>query len=421
MTDIVVLVPLGSFHHVKPLYEHFGNRILLEDDYNPEKVAAHNPKIVIAFEVSDPQRGLCMAEMKRRNIGTLLIADGIIEWRNTWHRLEGTHKRPQNQPALVHKIACLGHLDARLLESWGNVGMCEVVGAPRLDHLIKGRKEGRTEPIIGRPLKLLVTTARTPGFTPEEIEVTLNSLRDLQEILNGRNDIEVIWRISKGLHRQLNVKNTFTSVSGEELHEILTQVDAVITTPSTVQLEAMLLGLPVVILNYHLVPLYTPAAWEIKCKQHILPVLNDLFSPPYERMIYQEFCLNDSLEAKSVALPRLIELIEKMIQIKIEYDLSSEGIIKFPNNLLDLGDDFFTLPHFKLDLSKLYPDHQVFKNQDVVFLQSELDAALITINELKDQVDTLTRRLHRLPGYLLAKRFILKIQKTFYWGGHSKV
>jgi hypothetical protein len=240
-------------------------------------------------------------------------------------------------------------------------------------------------------------------------------------VLNERKDIEVIWRISKGLHRKLDVKNSFTSASGEELHEILTQVDAVITTPSTVQIEAMLQGLPVAILNYHLVPLYTPAAWEMKCKHHIEPVLNDLISVPYERMLYQEYCLNDALEAKSVALPRLIDLIEKMIKIKEAYDQFPAGSLNFPKDLLMRREDFHSVSSSKLDLSKLYPDHTVFKNTDVVFLQSELDAALITIQQLKEQVDTLTRRLHRLPGYLTAKKLILKIQKTFYLGGHSKI
>ena len=40
------------------------------------------------------------------------------------------------QPVVGHKIACLGRSQARILESWGNVGKCEIVGAPRLDRLI---------------------------------------------------------------------------------------------------------------------------------------------------------------------------------------------------------------------------------------------------------------------------------------------
>lgn len=421
MPKIVVLGTKGFFHHAEPLIKHYGNQVVVEADYTPEKVSAHNPDLVIAFEASNAQRGLCIAEMMRRNVAALLIMDGIQEWRNTWSRTQKVIKRPLNQPALVHKIACLGRLDARLYESWGNVGMCEVVGAPRLDNLISQQRPGRIEPILDRPLRLLVMTARTPGFTAEETAVTLESLRDLQSILEQRTDIEVVWRISKGLHLELGVKNTYNSATGAELHDLLPQMDAVITTPSTAQLEAMLFGLPTALLNYHFVPLYTQAAWEIKCKEHIPLVLNDLTAPPLERIVYQDFCLQDALHCKTEAMPRLVYLIDEMLRIKQEFDVNSQGQLTFPDRILDSSEPFVSWPSQNFNLERLYPGHPVFGNRDMTVLQSELDAALITIQELKDQTDTLTKRLHGIPGYLIAKKIILKIQKNFYLGGHSKV
>jgi hypothetical protein len=299
--------------------------------------------------------------------------------------------------------------------------MCEVVGAPRLDNLISQQRPGRIEPILDRPLRLLVMTARTPGFTAEETAVTLESLRDLQSILEQRTDIEVVWRISKGLHLELGVKNTYNSATGAELHDLLPQMDAVITTPSTAQLEAMLFGLPTALLNYHFVPLYTQAAWEIKCKGHIPLVLNDLTAPPLERIVYQDFCLQDALHCKTEAMPRLVYLIDEMLRIKQEFDVNSQGQLTFPDRILDSSEPFVSWPSQNFNLERLYPGHPVFGNRDMTVLQSELDAALITIQELKDQTDTLTKRLHGIPGYLIAKKIILKIQKNFYLGGHSKV
>lgn len=421
MPKIVVLGAKGFFHHAEPLKNHYGDQLVVEADYSLEKVSAHNPDLVIAFEASNAQRGLCLAEMMRRNVGALLIMDGIQEWRNTWSRTQKVTKRPLNQPALVHKIACLGRLDARLYESWGNVGKCEVVGAPRLDNLVRQQRPGRIEPIFGRPLRLLVMTARTPGFTPEETAITLESLRDLQSVLEQRTDIEVVWRISKGLHLELGVKNTYNSATGTELHDLLPQMDAVITTPSTAQLEAMLLALPVALLNYHFVPIYTQAAWEIKCKEHIPEVLTALIETPLERMVYQDYCLHDALHCKTEAFPRLVHLIDEMLHIKQAYDLNPQGPLSFPDRILDSPESFVSWPSQNFDLERLYPGHPVFGNRDMAVLQSELDAALITIQELKEQTDTLTKRLHRIPGYLIAKKIILKIQKNFYLGGHSKV
>lgn len=420
MPEIVVLGASGFFHHAEPLRHHFGERMVIEADYSPSKVAAYHPDLVITFEASNPQRGLVVAEMMRRNVATLLIMDGIQEWRNTWSRIKGGNKRPLNQPILTHKVACLGRLDARLYESWGNVGKCEIVGAPRLDDLVMGNYPMRTQPIEDRPLRLLVMTARTPGFTPEEREITLQSLRDLRDHLKPRKDIEVVWRLSKGLHLELRVENTFTSATGEELHQLLPQMDAVITTPSTAQLEAMLVGLPVALLNYHLVPVYTPAAWEIKCSDHIEPVLKDLCNPPFERMLYQDFCLHDALECRTPALPRLIQLVETMIKIRKEQHLK-ETPLSFPARILDSPEYFVSWPSEAFDLERLYPDHPVFRLREVTFLQSELDAALITIEQLKEQVNTLTHRLHRIPGYTWLSRLALSFQRRFHLGGHYQV
>ncbi len=73
-----------------------------------------------------------------RGIPTLILADGILEYRNTW-------EHPQLpagslfQPVLGHKIACLGRSQARILESWHNGNRCEVTGSPRFDYV---RRDG---------------------------------------------------------------------------------------------------------------------------------------------------------------------------------------------------------------------------------------------------------------------------------------
>ncbi len=421
MAEIVVLGTEGFFHHAEPLKSHFGERLVVEADYSPHKVLSHNPDLVITFEASNPQRALCTAEMMRYGIGTLLIMDGIQEWRNTWSRTRGLHKRPLNQPAMVHKIACLGRVDARLYESWGNVGKCEIVGSPRLDDLLNKRQIPRSKQLNGNPARLLVMTARTPGFTSGEIEITLQSLIDLKEELDSAENIEVVWRISKGLHMRLGVQNTYTSSTGEELHQLLPKMDAVITTPSTAQLEGMLLGIPVALLNYHFVPVYTPAAWEIKCKHHIRQVLSEIFSPPIERMIYQDFCLHDSLACDSPAMPRLIYLIERMIEIKRECHTSGDKLLVFPDRILDQPELFVAWPSNRFNLEKMYPDHPVFGNRSLTQLQSELDAALITVEQLKEQIEILTKRLHRIPGYLLVRNIVRAIQRRFYLHGHFRV
>ncbi len=420
MTDIVILGTKGFSQHQKPLLDQFGDRITVESDYRPGAVAAYHPDLVISFEASNCQRGLIIAEMAREGIATLQVMDGIVEWRNTWTRRSIPFQRPLNQPVLAHKVACLGQADARIFESWGNVGKCEIVGQPRLDHLVEKRAERssssgkvfREEPITDRPMRLLIMTARTPGFNSQEVETTLRSLADLRDHLAHRKDIQVVWRITKGLHKRLGVENTYTEATGQELHEILAEMDALVTTPSTAMLEGMLFGLPVALLDYHNCPHYIPAAWQILCQDHIAPVLDDLRNVPLERMLYQEFCLNDALACQTPAFPRLVYLIQEMIRIKCEYDAGlRSGELTFPHRILDDPAQFVSWPSQGFDLQSLYPRHVVFGNRNLLALQSELDAALGTIDQVKEQVSTLTDRLHKIPGYLIARNLARRVQR----------
>ena len=411
MPEIVVLGTESTMHHISPMLEHFRERILIEPDWRPSVIAAHNPDLVITFEESQSERGLCIAEMAKHQIATLLMIDGIREWRNTWSRAQLPSERPTNQPIIAHKVACLGRADARLYESWGNVGKCEIVGAPRFDPLIERNIPIRIAPISDRPMRLLIMTAKTPGFTPEEIGITLTSLADTNDILYKREDIQVIWRATEGLHKQLGVKNTFDEAVGKELYEILEWVDAVITTPSTAMLEAMLFGLPVALLDYHNCPHYMPAAWRITCKNQITSVLDDLKNVPLNRMLYQEFCLHDALSCRTLSLPNAIKLIEEMIRIKRNRDVNDLEELTFPHRILNRPEEFVSWPSENFCLKELYPSHPVFTRQDLVTMQSELDAAIKTIDQLKEQVKFLENRLHGIPGYKLMTRIIKSFRK----------
>ncbi len=413
MTEIVILGTRGFSQHQEPLLNHFNNRITVEADYLPETIAAHQPDLVISFEASNCQRGLCLAEMARRQIATLQIMDGIPEWRNTWTRRELPFQRPLNQPVLAHKVACLGRADARLYESWGNVGKCEVVGVPRFDPLIAKAKPMRVASVNGRPLRLLVMTARTPGFNKEEVEITYQSLADLKENLSHQPDIQVVWRLTKGLHKRLQVQNTFTEATGKELHELLDEMDAVITTPSTAMLEAMLFGLPVALLDYHNCPSYIPAVWHIKCSGQIAPIMDFLRNPPLEHMLHQQYLLQDALACRTPAMPRLVGLIEEMIRIRREHNAHPVGELQFPHRILTDPEEQIAWPSVSYNIEMLYPNHPVFGQRDLLKLQAELDFALGAIAQVKNQVEILENRLHRIPGYRLATHLIKAFQKKF--------
>lgn len=291
-------------------------------------------------------------------VPVLVLADGILEWRNTWMNPQVT---PASffQPVLGHKIACLGQAQARTITSWGNPGKCEVVGLPRLDRFLnRGSKvdppssesDSSLKVDSAHKFRLLVMTARTPGFTPEQLEITLASLQDLKAWVESHSDmsgqqIEVTWRLTGNLADQLGVTNSLrSSDNGSEIERQLIEADAVVTTASTTLLEAALFGKPVAVLDYHGTPNYFTPAWSIRHQGDLAPVLKDLADPPLNRLLFQQQMLHDQLECQTPATPRMIRLVEAMVQCGRECRREGRALV-FPEVLLaEASDDNRAMP-----------------------------------------------------------------------------
>lgn len=354
--------------------------------------------LVTTQQYKEPEFGILRRALEK-GTPTLIIADGILEYRNTW-------LHPDNapgsifQPAVGHKIACLGRSQARVLESWGNLGKCEVVGSPRFDPSI-GRQPRRHK--TNEPFRLLVMTARTPGFTPDQIAFAKRSLQDLkfwfsQHQRLGGIPIEPVWRLTQGLERELGVTNQLNQLSGNELAEILNNVGAVVTTPSTTMLESMLHGLPTALLDYNNCPHYVPAAWTISAPRHMDHVLPELLDPPQARMLYQDTILHDALECRTPATPRMVRLVEEMLRIAKDCRAQNKPLA-FPRRILIDHQDGHHLPEERFDMKTLYPGHSAFAEMDRSVLQVELEI-------LKKDV----RTLHKI---LKTDNFFKEISKSF--------
>jgi hypothetical protein len=395
----------------------------------PEILENPSEKIDIAI-VSDerwlPNISPVICDLVRQNIPTLHIVDGIVEWRNTWdnpmYAIDEAKSMPLFQPVLCHKVACLGSSQARIFESWGNLGKCELIGAPRFDKLLgcQARKRENSD-----PFRILVMTAITPAFTPEQQRAVEQSLEDLKNWFANQSpildvSIEVIWRLTQGLERKINVETQINDLTGKEFSEIIKNVDAVITTPSTAMLEAMLLGLPVALLDYNNCPHYIPAAWTITAPQHLNRVIPELVHPPENRMLYQDTILHDSLACYTPATSRLIKLIEKMIEIGKNCK-SNKQSLSFPRRIIDIEQDDHHLPENRFDLAKLYPDHVTFGNMDRAVLQVELGHAKRQIAALNSQIAALNSRISESQSQIVELNLhITNMKKSIFWRVRNK-
>ena len=374
--------------HIKPVETWFGGRatFIYESEPDPDRMLKAAPDILVCVNDFPYEIMRCIDAARAANIPSLVLQDGILEWRcqyeNPTFGFGGG--APQHQPVIADKIACIGHQSARQIAAWGNAHKVEVTGMPRMDYLL----DYEVTPPRSPGKRVLVMTAKKPGFTPGQIDTTLRSLRDVKKHFDSRDDVEVVWRITKQLHLELGVQNQLQELASQDLVRILAQVDAVITTPSTAMLEAMLLSRPVAALDYHNVPRFVPTAWTISAQEHIPCVVDELLSPGAAKIKFQEDCLRDCLWLEDKGSARVGKLIEKMVTAARESRVSN-SLFALPPYLLDAPP--VSVPptgQQHMELAKFYPRQEIFKETNLQALQIRYARLDKEYEKLRDQLRT---------------------------------
>lgn len=368
-------------------------------------------------------------QLKAKSVATLYMIDGVLEWRNAWENQPNEIACPHTmRPVLCHKVACIGENQARTLSSWGNHSKVEVVGVPRFDRYLNPERSNSNQ--HGRPnspLKVLVITAKTPAFTTDQMQTVKRSLIDLKAYADdSANDIDLQWRLTAGLDEFLGVQNSTSDLKGGELFQQLQNVDAVIATPSTSVIEAMLADLPTAVLNYHVCPTYLTAAWQINGPAQIAPIAQELRNPSEAKMTFQRQTLNQTLARKSSAIDAMAALIRSMAEVAQE-QINAGQALDFSKPLLSRQ----PLQHTALDHVQLFPNEEAFQQTDVLELQALLSNARRHINHQADRISALEGELseahdvfeqinnHPLAGPVIRLRE--RILKVLSAGSRSEV
>lgn len=332
---------------------------------------------------------------EENRVPILILADGVLEYRNTWQH-EGLPKGSMFQPVFGHKLACIGAGQARLIESWGNAGRCEVVGFPPLDSVSPLPPRTVDPNDSGNPFRVLVATANTPAFDESQRLLLTHSLKWLKawtennRLKSGR-EIKVDWRISPDLAEALGFELD-DNETRPPLAQAIGNVDAVITTPSTLYLESLLYGRPTAILDFHNTPPYVPSAWTIGAESQIQQVLNELADPPFPKLQFQSFILDEQLQHREPAGARLVQLIDAMVSIGQEAKASGQPLA-FPAQILPPPQAGLAAP---LTLANYFPDCHAFQIEQVQRLQIELSAAEERLKELPTQLGEKENRIAEL-------------------------
>lgn len=369
--EIAILDQVG-YHHTnlyKPWVESSDHKINILEGYDSSYCFPDSLELIVtAQHYEEPEVGLIRKAVEQ-NIPTLILADGVLEYNNIWNNPQTT-PGCVFQPVLGHKIAVIGRSQKRVLEAWGNVGKCEVIGLPRLDQYLK-RKPRVRQP--NEDFKILIMTGKNPGYMDEQIEQVTRGLVDLRNWFEHNTNFEglkivPVWRIADSIAKEIGVGSQISDLSGQELFRVLQEVDALITAPSTAILEGLLQGIPVALLNYSNLPQYVIPSWSINCQSQIANVIRELIWPPEPKMLFQDSVLHDSLECHSPSVPRMHVLIDRMVHIGRSFrDIQKE--VNFPSSILQSENSNYHLPEEKFDMQKLYPEHPVFSEMDKLKLQ----------------------------------------------------
>ena len=390
--------------HVTPIERVFGDgaEFVYDSEWNPQSLAAARPSLVLCVNDYPHAIASCLEVARERGIPSVVLQDGILEWRCQYENpLFGSGGgAPQHQPVLADTIACIGNQSARQIAAWGNTAKVAVTGMPRLDYLLERPRTPRRQP----GSRLLVMTAKNPGFTPDQFAVTIRSLRDLWGHLKTRRDLVVVWRTSRNVAQELGVESEMRECASEELAAVLDRVDAVVTTPSTAMLEAMLLDRPVAALDYHNVPRFVQTAWTISAAEHISPIISQLLEPPARKMAYQADTLSDCLSCEGPAAPRVASLIVRMV-----CDAGGNTFGLDAQRFRWVAPTAAAEAPRRVFLAELYPDQPHFRDDDVASCQARIARLAKENSDLRQELarSTLGKGLHevgrRVAKYLRAR------------------
>lgn len=250
---------------------------------------------------------LAITACKRLGIPTFHVLDGIVEWRNLFENPRSSvpeNGAPLFQPLLSDLTFAMGSAQEWALRWLGNERVA-ATGLPRLDCI--PRHPCRTGQANGHK-RLMVATANTPWFTDDQQLRFLEEFGALKRgLVDEELEVDVLWRVADPVREALNLPIS----SVESLRESLSRVDAVVTTPSTLAVEAMQMGIPTMVFDPYRCPILTPSAWWAGSAVDVLTQLPALLAPDAMRSSLQN-ALAQLASPQSGATERVRQRILRM-------------------------------------------------------------------------------------------------------------
>jgi hypothetical protein len=144
---------------------------------------------------------------------------------------------------------------------------------------------------------VMITTANTAYFSDQEFDRLVNLLVNIVGKLK-KSELTYCFRIfdKKIIEALKHVSIAFVNIIDVDLCSALTLTKSVITTPSTLSVEVMILDVPVATLIYRDYPLTTQTGWIMAHENDAILIVESMLKGADERMNIQRAMLTNYIE-----------------------------------------------------------------------------------------------------------------------------
>ncbi|WP_394866659.1 hypothetical protein [Paraclostridium bifermentans] len=274
---------------------------------------------IISTLYTNPICNYIILKAKENRVKTILISDGIIEWANLFiNPMQKKYNLKLYHPILHDIFLCLGDDECEYFNKY-NKKVIKFMPSRIINNLKKIETPNLT--------RVLITTSNTAYFSELERDILVDILKKVVNSLEELN-VDYIFRIyDEYLINSLNI-NEYKNKIEPSFEEVLKDVGVVITTPSSISLNAMYHDRAVAHILYRDTPMFLQSGWVISNSYPVKDTIKSLISKDEHRMNFQKYqvekYLNENLEKNK---------LEQAIECDYELDMS-ESYIKFINQNL---------------------------------------------------------------------------------------
>jgi len=147
--------------------------------------------------------------------------------------------------------------------------------------------------------KLLITTANSPYFNEEELILLIEIYRAIIKACDDLG-VNVIYRFYDENFKKIIPPGGYNDIQSD-FGSLISDVGFIITTPSTIVLDALAFDIPVGQVHIRTSPIFLQSGWNIFSSTNMLDLLRSMLRRESERMAFQQFTLQKyQLKSQSV-------------------------------------------------------------------------------------------------------------------------